>query len=78
MEKVIEIDNLKKSFNGKPVLTGINLSVSKGENVVVLGRSGQGKSVTIQCIAGLLEPDEGTVKVLGQMVHELGEEELKA
>lgn len=78
MEKVIEIDNLKKSFNGKPVLTGINLSVNKGENVVVLGRSGQGKSVTIQCIAGLLEPDEGTVKVLGQMVHELGEEELKA
>ncbi len=77
MEKIIEIDNLKKSFNGKPVLTGINLSVSKGENVVVLGRSGQGKSVTIQCIAGLLEPDEGTVKVLGQMVHELGEEKLK-
>jgi phospholipid/cholesterol/gamma-HCH transport system ATP-binding protein len=77
MEKVIEINNLKKSFNGREVLKGINLSVSRGENLVVVGRSGEGKSVTIQCIAGMLEPDEGSVKVLGKEVNELEEEELK-
>lgn len=78
MEKVIEINGLKKSFNGKEVLKGIDLTVTKGENVVVLGRSGQGKSVTIQCIAGMLEPDEGMIRVLGKEVHALEEEELKA
>lgn len=78
MESVIEINNLKKSFNGKEVLKGINLSVSRGENLVVVGRSGEGKSVTIQCIAGMLVPDEGSVKVLGKEVNELEEEELKA
>ncbi|MES2851142.1 MAG: ATP-binding cassette domain-containing protein [Bacteroidota bacterium] len=77
MEKVIEISNLKKSFNGKEVLKGIDLSVNRGENLVVVGRSGEGKSVTIQCIAGMLEPDEGSIKVLGNEVGELGEEELK-
>lgn len=78
MEKVIEITGLKKSFNGREVLKGINLSVHKGENLVVLGRSGEGKSVTIQCIAGMLEPDEGMIKVLGQEVQTLEEEALKA
>lgn len=78
MENVIEIQGLKKSFDGKAVLKDINLTVSRGENIVVLGRSGEGKSVTIQCIAGMLQPDEGTVKVLGQNIHELDEESLKA
>jgi phospholipid/cholesterol/gamma-HCH transport system ATP-binding protein len=78
MEEVITIKNLKKSFDGKEVLKGINLSVKKGENVVVVGKSGQGKSVTIQCIAGMITPDEGSVKVLGQEMSELDEDELKA
>jgi phospholipid/cholesterol/gamma-HCH transport system ATP-binding protein len=78
MEQVIEIKNLKKSFDGKEVLKGINLSVTKGENVVVIGKSGQGKSVTIQCIAGMIHPDEGSIKVLGEEINELNEEELKA
>jgi phospholipid/cholesterol/gamma-HCH transport system ATP-binding protein len=60
------------------VLKGVNLSVNKGENVVVIGKSGQGKSVTIQCIAGMITPDEGTIKVLGKEINELGEDELKA
>ncbi len=77
MENVIEVEGLLKSFNGKEVLKGVNLSVKRGENVVVLGRSGEGKSVTIQCIAALLTPDGGTVKVLGQEIHSLGEDALK-
>ena len=77
-EVVIDIKGLKKSFDGKEILKGINLVVRKGENVVVLGRSGTGKSVTIQCIVGLLSPDEGSVKVFGEEVANLGEKELKA
>lgn len=74
---VIEIKGLKKGFDDKEVLKDINLTVDKGENVVVLGRSGQGKSVTIQCIVGLLTPDEGSVKVFGQDVDKLSDDELK-
>ena len=77
MENAIEIGNLKKSFDGREVLSGVNLQVQKGENLVVVGRSGEGKSVTIQCIAGLLQPDEGSIKVLGQDVLALDEDELK-
>lgn len=74
---VILIEHLKKSFGDNEVLKDINLELHKGENIVVLGRSGQGKSVTIQCVAGLLEPDEGSLKVLGKEVKELSEDELK-
>ncbi|WP_214073536.1 ABC transporter ATP-binding protein [Mucilaginibacter sp. dw_454] len=76
-EVVIEIKKLKKSFGTKQVLTNINLTVHRGENVVVLGKSGQGKSVTIQCIVGMLIPDSGTLKVFGEEVAELNEKELK-
>jgi phospholipid/cholesterol/gamma-HCH transport system ATP-binding protein len=76
-EVVIDIKNLKKSFGSKDVLTDINLTVHRGENVVVLGRSGQGKSVTIQCIVGMLMPDGGTLKVLDNNVADLNEKELK-
>lgn len=77
MEKVIEIQHLRKSFNGKEVLKDINLTLDKGENLVVLGKSGQGKSVTIQCIVGMIEIDSGSVKVLGQEVQDLNEEQLR-
>lgn len=77
MEKVIEIEGLKKSFGDKAVLTGMCLTVNKGENVVVLGKSGTGKSVTIKCIAGLLTQDEGSLKVFGQEVKDLEEDALK-
>jgi phospholipid/cholesterol/gamma-HCH transport system ATP-binding protein len=76
-EVIIEINNLKKSFGSKDVLTDINLTVHRGENVVVLGRSGQGKSVTIQCIVGMLIPDAGSLKVFGEEVAELNDKELK-
>ncbi|MCD8741508.1 ATP-binding cassette domain-containing protein [Mucilaginibacter roseus] len=76
-EVVIHIKGLKKSFGEKEVLRDINLDLKRGENVVVLGRSGQGKSVTIQCIAGLLTPDDGELTVFGEDVTQMNEDELK-
>lgn len=76
-EIVIHIKGLKKSFGGKEVLKNINLDVRSGENVVVLGRSGSGKSVTIQCIVGMLTPDEGTLTVFGEEVAEMSASKLK-
>ena len=77
-EVVISIKGLKKSFGKKHVLTDINLEVHRGENVVVLGRSGEGKSVTIECIVGLLVPDAGSLKVFGDEVTKMNDDELKA
>lgn len=78
MEKVIEVNNLKKNFGTTEILSGISFTVNKGENVVILGKSGTGKSVTIKCIAGLLIQDEGSLKVFGREVKDLEEDELKA
>jgi len=68
---VIDIKNLKKSFGSNDVLKDVDLKIYKGENVVILGRSGTGKSVLIKIIAGLLQPDGGTVEVLGKNVADL-------
>jgi len=68
---VISIKELKKSFDTNIVLNGIDIDILKGENLAVLGRSGSGKSVLIKIISGLLKPDSGTVKVLGQEVDQL-------
>jgi phospholipid/cholesterol/gamma-HCH transport system ATP-binding protein len=76
-EVVIDIKGLKKSFGSKDVLKNINLELHRGENVVVLGRSGQGKSVMIECIVGLLKPDKGYCKVFGEDVSGMGDQELK-
>jgi phospholipid/cholesterol/gamma-HCH transport system ATP-binding protein len=76
-EPVVVIRNLKKSFGSKVVLENINLDLHRGENVVVLGRSGQGKSVTIKCISGLLLQDSGTLKVFDREVKDMNLEELK-
>lgn len=76
-EVVVEITHVAKSFGSKEVLKDINLQLKKGENVVVLGKSGQGKSVTIQCIVGMLTPNKGTVKVFGNDVAQMDEEQLK-
>lgn len=76
-KRVIQIKNLYKAFGDNPVLRGINLDVYKGENIVVLGRSGTGKSVLIKIISGLLKPDSGSVNVLGKEVPLLKEKELR-
>ena len=75
-EIVIQIEHLKKSFGGNAVLKDINLTVKKGENIVVLGKSGTGKSVTIKCIVGLIVPDEGKLIVLGKDLMEMNDQEL--
>ena len=75
-EPVIYIRNLYKSFGDLEVLRGIDIDVFKGENVVVLGRSGTGKSVLIKIVIGLLKPDMGIVKVLGKEVDKLNVIEL--
>jgi phospholipid/cholesterol/gamma-HCH transport system ATP-binding protein len=75
--KVISIRGLEKSFGRLSVLRGIDLDIYKGENVVVLGRSGTGKSVLIKIISGLLKPDSGTVDVLGNQVNTLPDKELQ-
>ncbi|AEI49309.1 ABC transporter ATP-binding protein [Runella slithyformis] len=76
MNKLIEIKNLYKSFGSLHVLSGVNLDVYENENVVVLGRSGTGKSVLIKIIAGLLSPDRGEVNVFGQSVANMNAKEL--
>ncbi|HUM48280.1 MAG TPA: ATP-binding cassette domain-containing protein, partial [Chitinophagales bacterium] len=75
---VISLKGLYKSFGELHVLRGVDLEVFKGENVVVLGRSGSGKSVLIKIISGLLKPDQGSVMVLGKNVDQLNEKELQA
>ncbi|MDB5229962.1 MAG: ATP-binding cassette protein [Chitinophagaceae bacterium] len=70
-EVVIAIRQLKKSFNGRAVLNGVDIDICRGENLAVLGRSGTGKSVLIKIISGLLKPDSGTVKVFGKEVDKL-------
>src|SRR5437588_8526373 len=74
---VIYIRGLKKSFGKKNVLRNINLEVKRGENVVMLGRSGSGKSIMLQCIVGMLEPDKGILEVLGNKIAELNDVDLK-
>ncbi|MFZ4863748.1 ABC transporter ATP-binding protein [Sphingobacterium sp. Mn56C] len=74
---VIHVDNVSKSFGDLHVLRDVDLKLYNGENLVVLGRSGTGKSVLIKLISGLLLPDLGTVNVLGEVVNELSEKELQ-
>ncbi len=75
-EPVIIIRDVHKAFGKNVVLDGFNLTVYRGENVAVLGKSGSGKSVLIKCIIGLLEPDSGYIEVLGQDVSRLSHVEM--
>src|SRR4051812_14047328 len=76
-KQVISIRDLHKSFGTNHVLRGIDLDIYQGENVVVLGRSGTGKSVLIKIIAGLLKPDKGSVTVLGNDVAAISYRQLE-
>lgn len=74
---VIDIRDVYKSFGSLDVLKGVNLNLYNGENLVVLGRSGTGKSVLIKLISRLLEPDKGTIEVLGQNVNAISMKEMQ-
>jgi phospholipid/cholesterol/gamma-HCH transport system ATP-binding protein len=68
---IIEFKNVHKSFDDNKVLRGLNLTVFKGENLVILGKSGSGKSVTIKCIVGLTKVNSGEILVFGTDITQL-------
>lgn len=76
MESVLSVKNISKSFGDNVVLNGFDLDLYRGENVVVLGKSGSGKSVLIKCIIGLMQPEQGSINVLGDEVTSMNSEEL--
>ncbi|MDI9256946.1 MULTISPECIES: ABC transporter ATP-binding protein [Flavobacterium] len=73
---IIEIKNLRKSFGDNHVLEGFNMNLYEGENLVIMGKSGSGKSVMIKCLIGLEEPDSGTIMVMGKNINQLEQWEL--
>ena len=75
---MIELVDVHKSFGPQDVLKGVSLSAPQGETTVILGRSGTGKSVTLKCIVGLLEPDKGVVLAEGHPVAEMDKAALEA
>lgn len=75
---VIDISHLKKSFGNLEILKDISLKLKAGENLVVLGKSGTGKSVLIKCIVGLLISDSGTIKVFDKEVTTMSRNEMAA
>lgn len=75
-ESVIKIKGLKKSFGDNHVLRDFNVDLLEGENLVVLGKSGSGKSVLIKCIIGLMYPNAGTIEVFGEEIPELSHDDI--
>jgi phospholipid/cholesterol/gamma-HCH transport system ATP-binding protein len=73
---IIEIKDLKKSYGENHVLEGFNMELYEGENLVIMGKSGSGKSVMIKCMIGLEEPDNGTITIMGQNINNLEHWEL--
>jgi phospholipid/cholesterol/gamma-HCH transport system ATP-binding protein len=67
-EPHIVLDNVHKSFGTKHVLRGVNVGVGKGRSLVIIGGSGTGKSVTLKCILGLLQPDSGSIRIGGEEI----------
>jgi phospholipid/cholesterol/gamma-HCH transport system ATP-binding protein len=76
IENVVRIKGLGKSFKEKQILKDICLDIQKAENVVVLGKSGSGKSTIIKCMVGLMEPDEGEICIFGQDMAQINYDEL--
>ena len=73
---LIQIRNLKKSFDALTVLDGVSIDINSGENFIVFGQSGTGKSVLLKCIVGLLQPDSGDILVDGESIINLSQKKL--
>lgn len=73
---VLELKNLKKSFGDNHVLKGFNLKLFEGENLVIMGKSGSGKSVMVKCLVGLIQPDSGSIRIKDQDIITMGHTEL--
>ncbi|SRX55195.1 ABC transporter ATP-binding protein [Aequorivita sp. CIP111184] len=73
---VLELKNLHKSFGDNHVLKGFNLKLFKGENLVVMGKSGSGKSVMVKCLVGLIQPDSGSITIKDEDIIKMGHKEL--
>ena len=76
VKPMLEIKDLYKAFGDTKVLNGFNLELFEGENLVIMGKSGSGKSVMIKCLVGLLEADSGSIKIMGQDIVKLGRTEM--
>jgi phospholipid/cholesterol/gamma-HCH transport system ATP-binding protein len=73
---IVIIKDLKKSYGDNQVLNGFNMELNEGENLVIMGKSGSGKSVMIKCLIGLEEPDNGSIEVMGENIGKLSREAL--
>lgn len=71
----IKLVNVHKSFGNKKVLAGVDLEIAQGESLVIIGGSGTGKSVTLKCILGLLDPDKGHIEIDGKRLDQLSRQE---
>ncbi|CAM3370172.1 ABC transporter ATP-binding protein [Aequorivita lipolytica] len=76
IKPVLELKNLKKSFGDNEVLKGFNLKLFEGENLVIMGKSGSGKSVMVKCLVGLIQPDSGSITIKDQDIITMGQTEL--
>jgi len=74
---VIEVKNLYKSYDGKEVLSDISLSVSHGQSLAIVGKSGAGKSVLLRCLIGLVKPDKGTIYVDNKLINTMNFSQLQ-
>ena len=73
---MIQVRDLRKRFGSNPVLEGVNLRIEKGESVVIIGRSGGGKSVLLKLLIGLIRPDDGQVLIEGEDIVPMNERQL--
>ncbi|MCQ2602838.1 MAG: ABC transporter ATP-binding protein, partial [Clostridia bacterium] len=73
---MIEVINIKKQYNGEPVLKGINFTIQDGDFVSIMGKSGSGKSTLINIIGGFLSPDEGSIKFDGRDISKFSDKDL--
>lgn len=73
---MLEIHDLRKSFGENEVLKGFSMQLKEGENLVIMGKSGSGKSVMIKCLMGLMQADSGDIQIMGKRVLELEQNEM--